>query len=103
MTARLMQTALVKPMSTSAVPLRWSNPHKRPARDFLPLDGDDMIEDESLFEPKDFTDVVPVECRPSIKRRKACKDCSCGLKEIEEAEDLIARKLPVMVETMTSI
>lgn len=27
------------------------------------------------------------ECKPNGKRRRACKDCSCGLKERIEAED----------------
>jgi anamorsin len=47
------------------------------------------IDDTSL--PQDFTTkaVVSVGCNPSPgKRRKACEGCTCGLKELEEAEDM---------------
>lgn len=60
----------------------------------------DTIDESTLLEPNDFTKplIQPLECQPAPgKRRKACKDCTCGLKELEEAEDAKARQLPVVV------
>ncbi|KAK4986656.1 electron carrier [Elasticomyces elasticus] len=35
--------------------------------------------------------IIPQECKPNGKRRRACKDCSCGLKQKIEAEDKAKR------------
>jgi len=92
----------VKPVSTAAVPLRLKRPaSSKPKKrlDFLTLDSTDIIDESTLLEPKDFTKPIiqPPECAPAPgKRRKACKDCTCGLKELEETENEAARKLPVV-------
>ncbi|KAK9471162.1 cytokine-induced anti-apoptosis inhibitor 1, Fe-S biogenesis-domain-containing protein [Dipodascopsis tothii] len=61
------------------------------------LDEDeDMIDEDALLD--DVDDVapalqVPEACAPGGKRRrKACKDCTCGLKELEEAAEAAARE-----------
>ena len=92
-------------MTTAAIPLRLKrsrprspNPLKR--LNLLSLQPTDTIDDSTLLEPQDFTKPIfqPNECAPpSGKRRKACKDCTCGLKELEEAEDASSRKLPVVL------
>ncbi|ODQ67271.1 DUF689-domain-containing protein [Nadsonia fulvescens var. elongata DSM 6958] len=55
-------------------------------------DEDDLIDDDELLDDSvDFTSfakpiiTLPVKCDPGPgkKRRKACKDCTCGLKELE--------------------
>jgi anamorsin len=91
----------VKPSSTAAVPLRLKRPHPSSKKrlDFLKLDDSDIIDESTLLEPQDFTKPIiqPLECAPAPgKRRKACKDCTCGLKELEEAENN-AQKLPVIL------
>jgi anamorsin len=93
----------VKPTVTEAVPLRLKRPlgSNKPKKklDFLTLDVSDTIDESTLLEPQDFTKPIiqPLECRPAPgKRRKACKDCTCGLKELEDVENEVARKLPVV-------
>lgn len=99
---RLKKIILAKPVSTAAVPLKLtSNGSKRkPKLDIFKLDMSDLIDESSLLEPEDYTKPIiqPPECAPAPgKRRKACKNCTCGLKELEEAENANARKLPVVV------
>ncbi|KAH0298332.1 DUF689-domain-containing protein, partial [Aureobasidium melanogenum] len=36
--------------------------------------------------------VIPEACKPNGKRRRACKDCTCGLKQKIEAEDKAKRE-----------
>jgi len=75
-----------------------SKPKKR--LDLFALDVSDTIDENTLLHPQDFTKPIiqPPECAPAPgKRRKACKDCTCGLKELEEVENAQARKLPVVM------
>jgi len=54
------------------------------------LDDDDLIDEDELMADEDLATPVqmPAECRPKPgKRRRACKDCTCGLKEQIEQED----------------
>ncbi|KAL8841040.1 MAG: hypothetical protein Q9170_001065 [Blastenia crenularia] len=64
------------------------------------LDGNDGGEDDELIDEDDLlsdddmkpTVVQPVECQPKAgKRRRACKDCTCGLAQRLEAEDKAKR------------
>ena len=94
----------MKPVATAAVPLnlKRSRPSSKPKKklDFLLLDSSDTIDESTLLYPQDFTKPIiqPQECAPAPgKRRKACKDCTCGLKELEDSENETARKLPVVV------
>ncbi|KAL5120488.1 electron carrier [Pleosporales sp. CAS-2024a] len=52
------------------------------------IDEDDLITEDDMARPV----IQPPECRPKPgKRRRACKDCTCGLKEKMEAEDAAKR------------
>ncbi|CAD6585961.1 MAG: electron carrier [Alectoria sarmentosa] len=53
-------------------------------------DDDDLIDEDTLLDEEDLRRPVvqPPECRPKAgKRRRACKDCTCGLAQRLEAED----------------
>ncbi|KIW05155.1 uncharacterized protein PV09_03706 [Verruconis gallopava] len=57
-------------------------------------DDDDLIDEDELLTADDLANPIiqPPECRPKAgKRRRACKDCTCGLKEKLEAEDAAKR------------
>ena len=51
-----------------------------------PETGDSIDEDDLIAETEEDT-ITMIQCGKSKqRRRKACKDCSCGLKEMEEQE-----------------
>ncbi|OJJ43626.1 hypothetical protein ASPZODRAFT_902756 [Penicilliopsis zonata CBS 506.65] len=84
----------------TVVPLRLGGRKKKPAaRPILPSndlgeykDGDELIDEDDLLSEEDLKR-PPVQeaanCRPEVakKRRRACKDCTCGLAARLEAED----------------
>ncbi|KAJ8099038.1 cytokine-induced anti-apoptosis inhibitor 1, Fe-S biogenesis-domain-containing protein [Lipomyces tetrasporus] len=52
-------------------------------------EDDDLIDEDALLDG-DVPDTIkiPISCQPTGKRRrKACKDCTCGLKELELQEE----------------
>ncbi|KAI0387140.1 DUF689-domain-containing protein [Hypomontagnella monticulosa] len=58
-------------------------------------DDDELIDENTLLTEEDANKgpAVPAECVPKIgKRRRACKDCTCGLAQQLEAEDAARRK-----------
>ncbi|KIW32387.1 uncharacterized protein PV07_03938 [Cladophialophora immunda] len=52
------------------------------------IDEDTLLDDEDLKRPIK----IPTECQPKAKRRRACKDCTCGLAQKLEAEDRAKRE-----------
>ncbi|KAF2140703.1 uncharacterized protein K452DRAFT_230119 [Aplosporella prunicola CBS 121167] len=57
-------------------------------------EDDDLIDEDELLTEEDKTRPMmpPPECRPKVgKKRRACKDCTCGLAQQIEAEDAAKR------------
>ncbi|PGH17011.1 Fe-S cluster assembly protein DRE2 [Helicocarpus griseus UAMH5409] len=57
-------------------------------------EDEELIDEEALLDEDDMGRpiVQPPECRPKAgKRRRACKDCTCGLAQKIEAEDKAKR------------
>ncbi|KAJ5819312.1 Cytokine-induced anti-apoptosis inhibitor 1 [Penicillium riverlandense] len=53
-------------------------------------DDDELINEDSLLDDEDLSRPImpPPECQPKTgRRRRACKDCTCGLADRLEAED----------------
>jgi hypothetical protein len=62
--------------------------------DIITGEDDDLIDEDELITEADLARPViqPAECQPKPgKRRRACKDCTCGMKERLEAEDAAKR------------
>lgn len=59
-------------------------------------DGDELIDEDGLLSDEDLNRPVqlPADCKPETakKRRRACKDCTCGLAAQLEAEDAERRE-----------
>ncbi|KAF7185537.1 Fe-S cluster assembly protein dre2 [Pseudocercospora fuligena] len=51
------------------------------------IDPDTLLTEEDRQKPLN----IPEACKPNTKRRRACKDCTCGLAERIEAEDKAKR------------
>lgn len=51
------------------------------------IDPDSLLTEEDRMKPLN----IPEACLPNTKRRRACKDCSCGLAERLNAEDAAKR------------
>ncbi|EME44823.1 hypothetical protein DOTSEDRAFT_88841 [Dothistroma septosporum NZE10] len=51
------------------------------------IDPDTLLTEDDRLKPL----VIPEACKPNTKRRRACKDCSCGLAQRLEAEDKAKR------------
>ncbi|KAI1502612.1 Fe-S cluster assembly protein dre2 [Biscogniauxia marginata] len=61
----------------------------------IPEDDDELIDEDTLLTEEDLNKplTIPAECVPKVgKRRRACKDCTCGLAERIAAEDAAKRK-----------
>ncbi|MCJ1311713.1 electron carrier [Agyrium rufum] len=57
-------------------------------------DEEELIDEDTLLDESDFSRSIiqPPSCRPKPgKRRRACKDCTCGLAQRMEAEDAAKR------------
>lgn len=57
--------------------------------------GDELIDEDDLFDDNDLARDIqqPPECAPQPgKRRRACKDCTCGLAERLQQQDDARRK-----------
>ncbi|KAF7630784.1 hypothetical protein Mgra_00008943 [Meloidogyne graminicola] len=50
---------------------------------------DDLIDEDSLLEPKDLERPAQKACEAVVeqKKKRACKNCTCGLAELEDIED----------------
>ncbi|GAB7356908.1 hypothetical protein MBLNU459_g7764t1 [Dothideomycetes sp. NU459] len=58
-------------------------PSKAELMDGDTIDPDTLLTEEDRQKPIN----IPEACKPNGKRRRACKDCTCGLKQKIEAED----------------
>ncbi|KAK2800342.1 electron carrier [Emmonsiellopsis sp. PD_5] len=96
------QAAAAKPTTngnTAAPPsgvgfIDFSDDFGTPMEEDTQNSDDELIDEEALLDEDDMARPIaqPPECRPKAgKRRRACKDCSCGLAQKLQAEDLAKR------------
>mmetsp|Transcript_32775 Transcript_32775/g.42074 ORF Transcript_32775/g.42074 Transcript_32775/m.42074 type:complete len:301 (+) Transcript_32775:61-963(+) len=56
------------------------------------LEEEDLVDEDALLGETPLPVSAPLGCGPNtagggVKKKRACKNCSCGLKEMEEAEE----------------
>lgn len=70
-----------------------------------PPSNTQLIDDSALLKEEDLVksevSLASEECGPKAKK-KACKNCSCGLKELEEAEEKSKKEEPSKVVDTTN-
>ncbi|RMZ92043.1 hypothetical protein DV736_g700, partial [Chaetothyriales sp. CBS 134916] len=56
-------------------------------------EDDELIDEDTLLDEEDMARPVkvPAACKPNARRRRACKDCTCGLAEKIAGEDQAMR------------
>ena len=95
------QVSLIKPKDTAiqAVPLNGRRKGRK--LDLSIFQSDDLIDENSLLTQEDRLAAIiqPDECRPAPgKKRKACKGCTCGLKEVENQDQAKADQTRVVLD-----
>ncbi|KAK9452910.1 cytokine-induced anti-apoptosis inhibitor 1, Fe-S biogenesis-domain-containing protein [Dipodascopsis uninucleata] len=72
--------------------------------DDLDDDDDDLIDEDTLLDGEvPATIKIPTSCQPKGKRRrKACKDCTCGLKELELQEEEARKAAQVNIVSLST-
>ncbi|KAG9969078.1 DUF689-domain-containing protein, partial [Aureobasidium melanogenum] len=63
-------------------------PSKKELLNGSTIDPNTLLSEEDRKRPI----VIPEACKPNGKRRRACKDCTCGLKQKLDAEDKAKRE-----------
>lgn len=74
------------------------------AKYFIDVNNDEFIEEDDLVREDEYVSdgITMITCGKSkTKRKRACKDCSCGLKEIEDQEIDNVRKQQELVVKFT--
>lgn len=87
-TAEVTSSQVVKPAGVGFVD--FSDDFDEPLITSEDDDDDDLINEDTLLTKEDLKDmiVIPPECLPRYgKKRRACRDCTCGLAEKITAED----------------
>lgn len=69
-------------------------------KSWLNKTDDELINDESLITPDDFIKPVILSEQGIVQKKKACKDCSCGLKEEEDAAEVSPLKLDILSDVI---
>ncbi|KAK6106129.1 Cytokine-induced anti-apoptosis inhibitor 1 Fe-S biogenesis family protein [Brugia pahangi] len=78
----------------ATVPLKLPHSNKKSNVWNIKVMDDDLIDEDTLLKDEDYVKPIKESHEEKLKKRRPCKNCTCGLAEIVESEKVVAQLKP---------